>query len=445
VWFPLGKSDKRRRNLRASAHYRSGLALFDHGRLQDAKYQFEKVIALDPDDVGALCGLGFCYYGMGERELALPLLIKSVTKNPNYAAAHYLLGQIYYDKGEFHEAVARFRSALATNVDPSQISSIHISLAVVHRDLGEIEEAIKEYLTALEYEPDREDLHGYVGGLYLEQGHFEQSLEHLEKANPEDSSIQQSLAWALWHVGERERAISTLQSAIESFPNDAQLHGLLGSLLFQARRFEEAVGVLEKTASLSGKPGDETYLLGSALREMGFLDRALEAYQRLLKRAPDDAETLMAIGSIYLEQDDLEKAFAFWKQAVKVKPEDAETRSTLAYGLYLKEDLKAALSEIDHAIVLDPDYEVAHQRKGLILNALGDKESAANELDKAISLGLTEALLDLAALYRESGDIGKARGCAERFIEEANKENPDAVVDLSKYLKEARAMLKELE
>ena len=117
-----------------------------------------------------------------------------------------------------------------------------------------------------------------------------------------------------------------------------------------------------------------------------------------------------------------------------------------AYGLYLKEDFRAALAEINQALALDSNDGVAHQRRGYILQALGDMGGAESELKQAVDLGVLGTLLDLAELYRKTGDVHKARQCVEQFIEEANKpENNEWWLDLTQYLEEAQSLLKQLE
>lgn len=431
--------------LKVKAHYDSGVTFLERGRYADAIFQFEKAVALDPNYVGGMYYLAYCLHRTGQLDEARYWAERVMAARPDDSETYYLLGSIYSDRGEFEQALQSYQAALRTNDDSNKIPMINMALAYIYAQLAMREEAIQAYKEILKIEPNRDDVRALIGGVYLEQGDFKQAIKHLEKGNSIDSSVQQSLAWALWHINKRERAISILRNAAELFPNDGQLYSLLGSFLFQAKRFDEAVEVLEKASNLSKEPGEETYLLGSALCETGFLDRALEAYQTLLERSPNDALLLTAIGYVYLKQDKLEKALGFWREAVGVAPMDAATRSDLAYGLYLKGDLETALDEVDQAIAIDADDDVAHQRKGYILKALGDMHSSAREFEKAVDLGQPEALLDLADLYRESGNVSQARGYVEQFIKEANKEETDDLVNLANYLEEAQAMLRELE
>jgi len=439
----LGK--KNDNYLKVKAHYDSGMAFLRNERYVDAIFQFDRALALDPDYGGGMYYLAYCLRNIGQLDKALYWAKKAVAAMPDDSEANYLMGSILCDRGEFDRALESYKAALETNDDPQQEPMIHMALAYVYMQLAMRKEATQAYEKVLKLKPDHCEAHAFLGGIYLDQGDFEQAVEHLERAGREDSSVQQNLAWALWQLGEREQAISILRDAIERSTEDGQLYSLLGSFLFEARHFEEALLVLERAVDLSAEPDKELYLLGSTFRELGLLDKALETYQRLLKESPEDASLLTTIGYIYAEQNDLEQALEVWQRAVSANPTDIGAKVALAYGLYLNEDLETALNVINEALALDPDYDVAHLRKGYILKALNDVEAAVNEFEKAVSLGQTEALLDLANLYRKSGNIGKARKCIEQFMIEAQKEDSDRLVNLGNYLEEAQAILEELE
>jgi tetratricopeptide (TPR) repeat protein len=431
-------------SLKGLAHLKSGVAFFNQGRFQDARFQFEKAIALDPDYAPALCMLGRCYYELGEKDWALPLLRRGVEQQPNDVEAQYVLGLIYYDKGEFQGAVNSFKNALKANTDMSRTVHIHDALARSYRELGEVDPAIKECQAALVLEPDQEDIHGLIGGLFFEKGDLEQAIPHLEKAGRNDAAVQQTLAKALWEIGKRDDAISVVQNTIELFPDEAFSYSLLGYYLFETRRLGDAVAVLERAIDLFQEPDQGIVFLGSAYQEMGLFDKAFEVYQRLLETSPDDVSLLLRMGYVCMQKDDLEKMLEFFQRAVQVAPANAMARSALAYGWHLKGDLKAALNEIDQALAIDHNYGVAHQRKGYILQALGHAEGAIDEFEQAVSRGVIEALLDLAELYREAGNISKARQYVEQFMVEADKPENNELVDMTNYLEEAKTLLKEL-
>jgi Tfp pilus assembly protein PilF len=145
-----------------------------------------------------------------------------------------------------------------------------------------------------------------------------------------------------------------------------------------------------------------------------------------------------------MKRESLEEALTAFRQAVEIDPEDPMARIALAHGLQQKGDLEGALNEADQALLVDPKNGGAHHRKGYILEALGDTKRAMNEFERAVELGVPIALLDLAELQQEAGNIGKARQYLHQFISEAKKPENNDVLDLTSYVEEAQSMLKEL-
>jgi FimV-like protein len=433
------------RYLRIKAHYDSGVAFLKNGRCMDAIFQFEKALALDPNYAGAMYYLAYCLRETGQLDKALHWAKEAIARMPSDADTHYLMGSIYSDQSGFEAAFESYRTALEHASDPSQMAMIYEALGYVYTQLGRRREAIETYEQVLRLAKDRKDVYELIGGLYLEESDFGRAMGYFEQCDPTNVIVQQNLAWALWQVGERARAISTLRTIIELTPNDCKSNSLLGYFLFEKKCFEEAAEILERAIDRCEEPDDAMYFLARCLEEIGQLDGALKIYESLLVKSPDDTSLLAGVGYVYLKQDNLEKAIDVWEKAVRMSPMSAAERATLAYGLYLKADLTAALEEVDYALELDPGYDIAHQRKGLILSALGDRASAVAELTKAVDLGQTEALLDLATVYRDLGDTDKARHCVEQFIQEAHTQRPGGLVNLSGYLEEAETMLRELE
>lgn len=442
--FLFGRLDKPEKNLKVNAHIKSGVAFFDNGRLQEAKTQFEKALMVDPNHIWALGGLGRCYYEMGKSDLAFPLLKKSIEKKPDYTMAHYLLGEIYYADGNFSEALDSFSNALKSNNDRSEFANIHLALSMTYRELGEIERTIKEYRAALSYEPDRVDIHEFIAKVCLELDDYKQAVKHLKKADPKKHLVQQNLAWALWYANERDQAISSLKRAIQVFPNDSKLYSLLGQFLFEIGRLEEAIEVLETGITLAEVPNAAWYFLGDAYYSMGSFDKALKVYEDFLQKSPNDVLALVSIGYIFLEQKNIGKALQVWQRAAEIAPENTEVRLSLAYGLHLNEEFNEALKQVDYVLGVEPKNGIAHQRKGLVLHALGKIEAAETEFRQASSLGYIKALLDLAELYKETGNLSMARQSLEKFIGEADKLKDGEWMDMTNYQELAETMLKEL-
>lgn len=85
------------------------------------------------------------YFNAGEIEKAHPLLLSLLKGQTDHPQAYYMLGTIFYEKGQFKKSIACYKKAL--ELDPSFTDSA-IGLSVVLNDLGKYEEAQKVFITA---------------------------------------------------------------------------------------------------------------------------------------------------------------------------------------------------------------------------------------------------------------------------------------------------------
>src|SRR5215208_2915664 len=83
----------------AEAHYRSGVALKEQGKIDDAIAQFELAVVARPNHAMAWNSLGILYKKKGENEKAVDAFERAVKLMPKDAVARANLGMAYYRAG----------------------------------------------------------------------------------------------------------------------------------------------------------------------------------------------------------------------------------------------------------------------------------------------------------------------------------------------------------
>ena len=76
------------------AHFRLGLLFVEIRNYQKAKNCYEKVIAINPNHIGALINLGIIYANLGENQKAIGCYKKAIKINPSCAEAYWNLYMI---------------------------------------------------------------------------------------------------------------------------------------------------------------------------------------------------------------------------------------------------------------------------------------------------------------------------------------------------------------
>lgn len=190
-----------------------------------------------------------------EFDAALENFLKLTDKVERFADVWNMMGQIYHDRSEFNQAVNCFEKALAIN--PRYVD-VQFNLAVTYSEIGQYDKAQEIYQKAQKVEPGAGDdripdpfvrgklcnMHAQIGDIYHGMGLFGDAIREYEKAlhlRPDFPDIRSQMAQTLFDSGEREKAVSELQSVKADRPEFLRGRILLGVFLYSSDRVKEAV------------------------------------------------------------------------------------------------------------------------------------------------------------------------------------------------------------
>jgi tetratricopeptide (TPR) repeat protein len=179
---------------------------------------------LQPELSDAHYTLGVLYWQKGDFDKAAAELKLAIQGQPNYAEAHYTLGTVYKQQGNLADAAAELREAIRLQPD---FAGAHTTLAAVLRQSGDAEGAAQEA---------------------REGARIAASTNNLQAATFATNSGKRLLG-----VGDVDGAISQFRSAISSQPNYAAAHYQLGLALTQKGQKEEAKAEFQKAAEIDPK------------------------------------------------------------------------------------------------------------------------------------------------------------------------------------------------
>jgi Flp pilus assembly protein TadD/peroxiredoxin len=159
--------------------YTYGVAMFQHGYLDQAADSFRHVIALNPDDPDAYYNLGTLSLKRDDFQKAREYLEKALKLRPEYPEAWNNLGMIAAQQGRLDEAVADFQQSLAQRPD---YAVALLNLGNVYRRQHALGNA-EEYLNrAHSLQPDNAEIDYSLGMLYAQQNRLETAVDYLRKA-----------------------------------------------------------------------------------------------------------------------------------------------------------------------------------------------------------------------------------------------------------------------
>ncbi len=198
------------------------------GLLDQARHDYESILATDPNNADALHLYGVLQCQSGDTEAAISLIQRSLLQASANPVVHANLALAYFRHGAFEDAASFCRQAITL---APNYAVAHSRLAQALERLGDLEAAAASYRQALEKEPKLRE--AYSG-----------------------------LAATLTGLRQSQEAETILRQGLGYFPDDPDLQGNLALLLERRNRLEEAADVAER--GLSKAPGHALLNLAAA-------------------------------------------------------------------------------------------------------------------------------------------------------------------------------------
>jgi Flp pilus assembly protein TadD/peroxiredoxin len=156
-----------------------GVALFQHGYLDQAAESFQQVVAAKPNDPDAYYNLGTLALRRNDFQAARQYLEQTLKLRPNYPEAWNNLGMTAAQQGRPDEAIRNFQQSL--ELRPKYAIAL-LNLGNVYRrqlDFPKAEECLRH---ALEIQPDDPEISYSLGMLYAQQDRMASAAEYLQRA-----------------------------------------------------------------------------------------------------------------------------------------------------------------------------------------------------------------------------------------------------------------------
>ena len=395
-----------------------------------------------PRDIATLRKLYRTPLDTPQHDIAINMLKVEIEQKPHadmkkHLRSHYLLGTVYFDKGETASAVASFQTC--RQLDAKFQPAVEKLIQVYH-ETGETHEAIDLLEKRITEKPSPAD-YNTLGIFYYDKKEVEKAIQAFEKAlhiAPYHKAARRNLHQLLRAKGFKalasknfETAAATFERVLQMEPLDAPTYQLMGNGYAQAGQFEKAIGYYQKAIDLNPVDALTQQNLaqcynnyGVVLRNREKWDEAIDAYRNALRLMPtfhiartnlSDAFTRKA--NAHNAAGELDEAVKVYLELQKLHPDEMHIRNLLG-ELYLKKgDYADALLVFQHVYNVDPNAEHALHNLIAAYHHYARSLSDAEDYTTAIQL-LVEALrltptdlnlrLSLAYAYQGAGDYERA-------------------------------------
>jgi tetratricopeptide (TPR) repeat protein len=232
------------------------ISLYSRGQLQEALSALEAMIKNYPNTPLLYNISGACHKALGQLDAAVKSYEKALAIKPDYAEAHYNLGNTLNDLGQLEAAVKRYEQALAIKPDYAEA---HYNLGITLQELGQLDAAVKSYEKALAIKPDYAEAH-YNLGITLQA------------------------------LGQLDAAVKSYEKTLAIKPSYAEAHNNLGATLKELGQLDAAVKSYEQVLAIKPDYAEAHNNLGNTLKELGQLEAAIKSFEQALAIKPDYAE-----------------------------------------------------------------------------------------------------------------------------------------------------------
>ena len=234
-------------------HNEQGLTHKRGKRWDEAIGEFEKTLALNPDDGFALSNLAHIYLIQNNLQQAQHLIEKARKSNPSDWFACGLQGDILSRMSDLAGAASAYEEQLA--LKPDAIYA-YVNLGIVYRKQGKLDSALSTLKHGLEIAPQMPKLYHVLGDVYVALGQNESAMKQYQRAIELDANDEYAFnRWIACQLKQKSPgdAVTELRQVmkIPSRRQNAHLHVLLALQLKNLKRYEEAIAELQLAVKLN--------------------------------------------------------------------------------------------------------------------------------------------------------------------------------------------------
>jgi tetratricopeptide (TPR) repeat protein len=213
--------------------FQHGLTYHQQGQLEKAKQLYEQVLAKQPQHFDALHLSGVIAYQTRNPHLAVELIGKAITINPNVAAFYSNRGTALKELKRLDEALASYDKAIAIKPD---FADAYSNRGNALQELKRLDEALASYDKAIAIKPDFADAYSNRGTALKELKRLDEALASYDKAiaiKPDFTDAYSNRGTALKELKRLDEALASYDKAIAIKPDyaDAYLNKSLALLL----------------------------------------------------------------------------------------------------------------------------------------------------------------------------------------------------------------------
>jgi Flp pilus assembly protein TadD len=320
-------------------------AALDKNNFEAAIPPLQKFLAEKPDVAFAHFQLAYAYTGLNRVEEARVEYERCVALEPKMAEAHLNLGILLLEKDPA-AAVAPLRRAV--ELLPSQ-SRPRFLLGVALERSGDLAGAAESFESVSHLNTADNEALIHLGGVYLQlkrPADAEKKYRTVLESQPKSTLALRGLALSL-DAQSKPEAVEAYRSYLAAEPQDSAMRPRFVQLLVANKQLDEALAETEKSASGQAPTLDSLRLRADILIGQNKLEEAIATLKQAIALAPRDAQLHGGLGRLYLQKRGFADAERELKIAIQLDKGNVVYWKDLTATFYQGGNYAAALAGYD--------------------------------------------------------------------------------------------------
>ena len=320
-------------------------AALDKNNFEAAIPPLQKFLAEKPDVAFAHFQLAYAYTGLNRVDEARIEYERCVALDPKMAEGQLNLGILLLEK-DAAAAVPPLRKAV--DLLPSQ-SRPRFLLGIALERSGDLAGAAESYTAAAHLNPSDTETQAQLGGVYLQlkrPADAEKEFRAVLETQPKSLLALRGLALSLDAEGKPD-AVEAYRNYLATDPKDSAVRERFVQLLVANKKFDEALAETEKPEGGQAPTLDELRLRADIFVGKNKLDEAIATLKQAIALASRDAQLHGGVGRLYLQKREFADAERELKIAIQLDKGNVVYWKDLTATFYQGGNYAAALAGYD--------------------------------------------------------------------------------------------------
>jgi len=302
------------------------------------------------------------------------------------------------------------------------LGHLYSELAAAYGNRGDyFNKAVESYRAALKADPNATFIAEELSDLYIQSGRLREAVLEAEdqlKQNPNDLNARRLLARIYTRlIGDQQntdqnmvkKAIEQFEKITEGDPKDIESWLMLGRLNKASQNSTEAMKDFKKALELDADNEDAMTGLAMVYTDLGDTKAAADLLQKVADKNPNP-HSLINLAGVYEQLKDYQLAAEMLRRALQQQPGNAELKQMLAEDLIQTDQVEEAAKLYQDLADEDPKDARSLLRLAQIYRQKGNLAKARESLDKAKEIDPAnveiqyhdESLLEAEGKYSEA-------------------------------------------